>query len=96
MTAATVAEANHLYQNRMMTKMQDRLPLDQVASQLAGDAGQAWGRLPEFPGYSRRVWRDEARVHVRKHDPEARIECLPPTWDGKEGMCFIRQPGSKD
>jgi|GEM_PF-1880477 hypothetical protein len=76
----------------MMTKLKDRLPLDQVASQLAADAGQVWHQMGDFPGYSRRVWRDEARVHVREQHPEARIECLPATWDGREGMCFIRRP----
>ena len=77
----------------MMMKLRDNFPLDQVASQLAADAGQAWTQMSDFPGYKRRIWRDEARVHVRKHDPEARIECLPGTWDGREGMCFIRRPG---
>ena len=48
--------------------------------------------MAEFPGYHRTIWRDEARIHVRKQDPEARIECLPPIWDGREGMCFIRRP----
>lgn len=77
----------------MMKMLKDKFPLDQVASQLAADAGQVWNRMGDFPGYSRRVWRDEARVHVREHHPEARIECLPATWDGREGMCFIRRPG---
>lgn len=76
-----------------MTKLKDRFPLDKVASQLAADAGQVWNGMAEFPGYSRRVWRDEARVHVREHHPDARIECLPATWDGREGMCFVRRPG---
>ncbi len=74
-----------------MMKLKDKLPLDAVASVLAADAGEAWTRMSEFPGYNRRVWRDEARVHVRKLDPEARIECLPSSWDGREGMCFIRR-----
>lgn len=73
-------------------KLPDKLPLDDVASQLAGDAGQAWNKMADFPGYFRTLWRDEARRQIRKHDPEARIECLPPTWDGREGLCFIRRP----
>lgn len=75
----------------MIHKLNDRFPLDQIASQLAGRAGQVWNDMGDFPGYSRRVWRDEARVHVREHHPDARIECLPATWDGREGMCFIRR-----
>ena len=74
-----------------MMKLRDKLPLDDVASVLAADAGQAWSKLPEFPGYNRHVWREEARVQVRKQDPRARIECLPPTWDGRDGICFIRR-----
>jgi hypothetical protein len=77
----------------MMMKLKDKLPLDHVARQLAADAGQSWNKMADFPGYHRTRWRDEARVQVRKQDPEARIECLPPTWDGREGICFIRKPG---
>jgi len=76
----------------MMRKLRDNLPLDQLAADLAADAGEAWTKMAEFPGYSRRVWRDEARVQLRQSDPDARIECLPPTWDGREGMCFVRRP----
>lgn len=75
----------------MMMKLKDNLPLDDVASVLAADAGQVWDSMPQFPGYNRRVWRDEARAQIRKQVPEARIECLPPTWDGREGICFIRR-----
>lgn len=75
----------------MTTKLKDHFPLDQLASQLAADAGHSWTRMAEFPGYNRRVWRDEARIHVREHHPDARIECLPASWDGREGMCFIRR-----
>ena len=53
--------------------------------------GQAWNRMPEFPGYNRRLWRDEARTRIGKADPDARIECLPSTWDGRDGICFIRK-----
>lgn len=76
----------------MTTKLKDDFPLDQLASQLAADAGEAWNKMAEYPGYNRRIWRDEARGHVRQHHPEARIECLPASWDGREGMCFIRRP----
>jgi hypothetical protein len=76
----------------MKRKIRDRLPLDTVASQLAGDAGEVWSKMAEFPGYLRTIWREKARLHVRRQDPKARIECLPPTWDGREGMCFIRRP----
>ncbi|KRB81527.1 hypothetical protein ASE00_15405 [Sphingomonas sp. Root710] len=75
----------------MTTKIKDQLPLDQLASDLAADAGHAWTKMAEFPGYSRRVWRDEARIHVSEHHPDARVECLPASWDGREGMCFIRR-----
>lgn len=75
----------------MTMKLRDRLPLDEVASALAGDAGHAWSKMPEFPGYNRRIWRDEARKRIGKVDPDARIECLPPGWDGREGVCFIRK-----
>ncbi len=64
-----------------------------MAAMLAADAGHVWDKMSGFPGYNRRVWRDEARVQIRKQAPELRIECLPPTWDGREGMCFIRRPG---
>lgn len=60
---------------------------------LAADAGQVWQRMPEFPGYNRRVWRDEARTEIRKHAPEMRIECLPSSWDGRDGVCFLRKIG---
>jgi hypothetical protein len=77
----------------MMMKLRDRITLDEVASMLASDAGQVWEKMSSFPGYNRRVWRDEARARIRKADPEARIECQPASWDGREGMCFIRRPG---
>ena len=77
-----------------MINVRDNLPLDDLASMLAGDAGEIWIGMAEFPGYKRRVWRDAARAQLRKQVPEARIECLPPTWDGRDGICFIRRPGN--
>jgi len=47
--------------------------------------------MAEFPGYKRTIWRDNARQHVRRTMPEARVECLPTGWDGREGLCFIRK-----
>jgi hypothetical protein len=76
----------------MMKKLRDKITLDEVASMPASDAGQVWDTMSSFPGYNRRVWRDEARARIRKTDSEARIECMPMTWDGKEGVCFIRKP----
>lgn len=74
-----------------MMRLKDNTPLDHLASDLAADAGQAWKDMAEFPGYKRTIWRDHARLHVRTTMPDARVECLPPGWDGKEGVCFIRR-----
>ncbi|WP_083215791.1 hypothetical protein [Rhizorhabdus dicambivorans] len=74
-----------------MMMFKDNTPLDHLASDLAADAGQAWKDMADFPGYKRTIWRDTAKLHVRRHIPDARVECLPSGWDGKEGVCFIRK-----
>ena len=62
-----------------------------MSGHVAADAGQSWKDMAEFPGYKRTIWRDNARQHVRRTMPEARVECLPTGWDGREGLCFIRK-----
>ena len=68
----------------------ESFPLDDVAIRLAADAGQAWTAMNDFPGYTRTIWRDEARLEVLRRQPAAQIECLPTGWDGREGMCFVK------
>ena len=75
-----------------MTNLRDHLPLDALASELAGREGEAWKAMADFPGYSRAVWRDRARSHVLANIPGAVVECAPPGWDGRDGICFIRYP----
>ena len=67
----------------------NNIPLDDIAVRLAASDGQAWSEMSDFPGYARNRWRDEARSRVLRDRPGARIECLPPTWDGRDGMCFV-------
>lgn len=73
-----------------MSKKIDTIPLDDIAVRLAAGAGQAWSAMGEFPGYARTIWRDEARLQVLAQKPDSVIECLPMSWDGREGMCFVK------
>lgn len=54
----------------MLVKLRDKITHDEVASMQASDAGQVWEKMCSFPGYNRRLWRDEARARIRKADPK--------------------------
>jgi hypothetical protein len=59
------------------------VPLDSVACRIAADAGVAWRELPDFPGFSKGRWRDDARWLIRKLVPRAILIQGRRQWNGK-------------
>lgn len=70
--------------------------LDSVARLLAAQAGVAWRRLPDYPGFSRGRWRDLARWMISRAAPEASIVEGTAHWDGTLGDDLVRGLSSAD
>lgn len=77
--------------------MADRtVKLDNVAQVLAADAGVAWRELPDYPGFSKGRWRDQARLLIRRGAPEARVVDGRPQWDGRTSEDLVRNFSALD
>lgn len=71
--------------------MADRtVKLDNVARLLAADAGVAWRDLPDYPGFSKGRWRDQARWLIRRGAPGAQVVDGAAQWDGRTGETVVR------
>lgn len=45
--------------------------LDSIARQLAAAAGVYWDELNDYPGYTKNIWREQARVMISAISPTA-------------------------
>ena len=59
--------------------------VESLARQMAAEAGIAWRELPDFPGFSKGRWRDEARRQIRTFAPRALVIHGRRQWNGKIG-----------
>ena len=66
--------------------------LDRLAMRLAAEQGKAWQEMADFPGYSRNIWREAARLAVARTMPGVIVEDLPPDFDGREGGWRVHLP----
>lgn len=71
--------------------LRESFDLDLLAMELAAEQGQAWHEMGDFPGYTRNIWRESARIEVMQRMPAAKIEAGPPCFDGREGW-LVRLP----
>jgi len=77
--------------------MGDRIvTLDKVAQLLAADAGVAWRELPDYPGFSKGRWRDQARWLIRRDAPAAHVVEGRIEWDGRTGEDVVRNFSVRD
>ena len=77
--------------------MADRtVKLDNIAQVLAADAGVAWRELPDYPGFSKGRWRDQARLLIGRAAPEARVVDGRPQWDGRMSEDVVRNFSARD
>ncbi|WP_238147266.1 hypothetical protein [Rhizorhabdus dicambivorans] len=44
--------------------LRESFDLDLLAIELAAEQGQAWHEMGDFPGYTRNIWRESARIEV--------------------------------
>lgn len=64
--------------------------LDSVAKLLAANAGVAWRKLPDYPGFSKGRWRDLTRWMISRAAPAASIIEGRAHWDGTLGDDLVR------
>ena len=70
--------------------------LDSVARRIAADAGIAWPELPDFPGFSKGRWRDDARWLIRQFAPRATVIEGRRQWNGKTGEDLVANLSDED
>jgi hypothetical protein len=70
--------------------------LDSVACRIAADAGIAWPELPDFPGFSKGRWRDDARWLIAQIAPLARVIDGARQWNGKVGDALVANLSDED
>lgn len=70
--------------------------LDSVARRIAADAGIAWRELPDFPGFSKGRWRDDARWLINKLAPRAVVIEGRRQWNGKSGEELVTNLSDED
>ncbi len=70
--------------------------LDSVARRIAADAGIAWHALPDFPGFSKGRWRDDARWLIEKLAPRAVVIEGRRQWNGKYGEDLVANLTDED
>jgi hypothetical protein len=70
--------------------------LDSVARRIAADAGIAWRELPDFPGFSKGRWRDDARWLIERLAPRAVLIEGRRLWNGKYGEDVVANLTDED
>lgn len=70
--------------------------LDSVARRIAADAGIAWPELPDFPGFSKGRWRDDALWLIRQLAPRATVIEGRRQWNGKASETLVANLSDED
>ncbi len=72
------------------------MTLDSVARQIAAEAGIAWRELPDFPGFSKGRWRDDARWLINHVIPYATVIDGQRQWNGKMSEELVANLSDED
>ena len=72
------------------------ITLDSIARRIAAHAGVIWRELPDYPGFTKGRWRDDARVLIRHLAPRAVIIEGRRSWNGKIGDDLVANLSDED